>query len=74
MKDFQSRGITAGYICGEKDDAETKSNVSEGALQLVLFTPEAFFLNQRWRRLLCSELYQQDVSFLMRHIVLVNGR
>lgn len=59
------KGLSAGYICGEKDDEEMKQNAIDAKYQLLFFTPEALLGNKKWRRLICSDKYRNQVKGLI---------
>ena len=47
--------MTAAYASSE--ESTVLENIIEGRYQIVFFTPESLLRNQRWREMLCSDTY-----------------
>ena len=60
MSFLASKGITAASTCAGEDDSEKRDAVLKGRYQLIFFTPESLILNRTWRKMLSTELYQQN--------------
>ena len=50
-----AKKMTAAYASCE--ESTVLENIIEGRYQIVFFTPESLLRNQRWREMLCSDIY-----------------
>ena len=50
-----AKKMTAAYASSE--ESTVLENITEGRYQIVFFTPESLLRNQRWREMLCSDTY-----------------
>lgn len=71
MKDqvdsFTAKGIKAGYVSDkEEEKGDTRRSIQKGECQLIFISPEALFGSLRWRRMLCTDHYRQNlVAFVV---------
>ncbi|KAL1268431.1 hypothetical protein QQF64_033794 [Cirrhinus molitorella] len=56
IKEAEKLGVTAGQL-GVHDDRD----ILEGRFSLVFGSPESWLLNSKWRRMLTSSVYQQNI-------------
>ena len=61
---YSAKGIKAAFIDYESD-VDKKAAVSEGAYQLVLFSPEGLISNRRWRHMLREQPYASRLVALV---------
>ena len=52
----------AAYVAAEQQDKEVLRGVVNGAYELVFFTPEMLVLCEKWRALLRSKVYMQNLK------------
>lgn len=60
VKCLKEKGINASSI-GEKDDVDSLNKILRGEINIVFSSPEAVLANDRWREIVCSPVYQQNV-------------
>lgn len=60
VKSLQQKGIKASFIGAGQEEANFKEIVN-GEMNIVYSSPEAMLANDRWREMICSEVYQQNV-------------
>jgi superfamily II DNA helicase RecQ len=51
-------------VSGQQEDEGVLRGVKEGQYQLVLFTPEMLLQSSKWRAVLGSEVYSQNLKAL----------
>ena len=61
---LKSKGIRAAYIGEEQADERVKKDVENGKFQLVYGSPESFLQNQRWRKVLATDAYRNNVKLI----------
>ena len=63
IKDQTERLRQVGISCVSLSDVSTQGDIDlvEGGFYSVYATPESLLKNERWRRMLSSNLYQQKV-------------
>ena len=61
---YSAKGLKSAFITSESDN-DTKTAVSDGVYQIVLFSPEALISNQRWRNMLREEPYSSSLVALI---------
>ena len=61
---YSAKGIKAAFIDSESD-MDKKASVTEGAYQLVLFSPEALISNRKWRHMLREQPYASRLVALV---------
>ena len=59
-KGLQKRGIKASFIGGGLEEANFKEIVN-GEMNIVYSSAEAMLANDRWREMICSQVYQKNV-------------
>ena len=65
MSNLITKGITAASICGGDEDQFKQDGVHKGHYQIVYFTPEILILNRIWRRMLTTDVYQENLKALV---------
>lgn len=60
VKGLQKRGIKASFIGAGQEEANFKEIVN-GEMNIVYSSPEAMLANDRWREMICSQVYQKNV-------------
>lgn len=60
VKGLQQRGIKASFIGAGQEEANFKEIVN-GEMNIVYSSPEAMLANDRWREMICSQVYQKNV-------------
>ena len=55
------KGVKSAYVTGE-NSPEMLKGVVKGDYDLVFFTPELLITSHRWRKVLCSDVYQQRLK------------
>lgn len=58
VKGLQQRGIKASFIGAGREEANFKEIVN-GEMKIVYSSPEAMLGNDRWREMICSQVYQK---------------
>ncbi len=54
-------GLPAAFVGSEQDDKAVKEAVLKGKYQLVFIGPESLIRNLRWREMLRSDTYHQNL-------------
>ena len=62
---FSARGLSTASITGDQNDSSVANGVSNGTYRLVFFTPEMLLLKKKWRLLLTSSRYQENLKALI---------
>ena len=71
MKDqvasITAMGITATYVTDKRMTVtSTKGAIDRGDIQVIFISPEALFSGTEWKRLLCTDVYRQNlVAFVV---------
>ena len=60
VKGLQRRGVKASFIGAGQEEANFKEIVN-GEMNIVYSSPEAMLANDRWREMICSQVYQKNV-------------
>lgn len=60
VKGLQQRGIKASFIGAGQEEANFKEIVN-GEMNIVYSSPEAMLANDRWREMIFSQVYQENV-------------
>ena len=60
VKGLQQRGIKASFIGAGQEEANFKEIVN-GEMNIVYSSPEAMLASDRWREMICSQVYQNNV-------------
>jgi len=60
VKGLKQRGIKASFIGAGQEEANFKEIVN-GEMNIVYLSPEAMLANDRWREMICSQVYQKSV-------------
>ena len=63
VKGLQRRGVKASFIGAGQEEANFKEIVN-GEMNIVYSSPEAMLANDRWREMICSQVYQKNVVAL----------
>lgn len=58
VEGLQQRGIKASFIGTGQEEANFKEIVN-GEMNIVYSSPEAMLVNDRWREMICSQVYQK---------------
>ena len=61
---YNAKGIKAAFVDSESD-TDKKASVSDGAYQLVLFSPEGVISNRIWRHMLREQPYASRLVALV---------
>ena len=61
---LKSVGISAQFIGDDQKSEEAKERVERGECQLVYGSPEAFLSAKRWRAMLTSEVYKEQLRLV----------
>ena len=68
MKDqvnyLQSKGVKAAYLGEGQEDETVKDGVEKGEYQIVYGSPETFLATIRWRKMLSSTVYRQNLRLI----------
>ena len=64
VKIFSEKGLKAGCVT-KHSNTEVRRIVKEGGYQLVFFSPEAVVSTPKWRSVLQSKVYQDNVVALV---------
>ena len=60
VKSLWQKGIRASFIGAGQEEANFKQIV-DGEMNIVYSSPEAMLANDRWREMICSQVYQRNV-------------
>lgn len=61
---LKSKGIRAAYIGEEQCEEHVKRDIEYGKFQIVYGSPESFLQNQRWRKMLATKVYRENVKLI----------
>ena len=59
---FSAKGILSAYITADQEDTTIIQGVTEGNYKLVFFTPEMLLLKKKWRYLLTTTPYSENLK------------
>ena len=63
-RNFSSRGLSCELVGEAQDNEAVLVNVTEGKYKLVFMSPESLLLSPRWREMLRSPIYQDNLVAL----------
>lgn len=63
VKNLQKKGIKASFIAGGQEEANFRQ-ILNGKMNIVYSSPEAMLSNDKWREMVCSPIYQENVVAL----------
>ena len=61
---LQSKGVKAAYLGEGQEDETVKDGVEKGEYQIVYGSPETFLATIRWRKMLSSTVYRQNLRLI----------
>ena len=65
VRAMSEQNVRAVYTSEVDDDTEVETDILTGKYQLVFMSPEALLGNDKWRDMLVSSVYQQNLVWLV---------
>ena len=65
MDHLKAKGLRVATVTSGQDDIEILNGIRKGAYSLVLFTPEMLLQTRKWREMLLSDIYTQNLKALV---------
>ena len=62
---FSAKGLLSAYITADQEDITIIQGVTEGNYKLVFFTPEMLLLKKKWRYLLTTPQYSENLKAIV---------